>query len=87
MFRLWFGSVTGEFLDSHSKTTIAHLPAIRLGRLAVGLPRVSEQLQIVRSLNERMAGVERLRKSAEDQLAAINALPAALLRRAFSGAL
>ncbi|MEK7447109.1 MAG: hypothetical protein AABZ70_19855 [candidate division NC10 bacterium] len=87
MFRLWFGSVTGEFLDSHSKTTIAHLPAIRLGRLAVGVPRVSEQLRIVRSLNERMAGVERLRKSAEDQLAAINALPAALLRRAFSGAL
>jgi hypothetical protein len=34
-----------------------------------------------------MAEAERVRKVVEEELAAINALPAALLRRAFSGEL
>ena len=87
MFRLWFGSASGELLDSHARTTIAHLPAVRLAKLTFGLPPIAEQRRIAGMLIERMAEAERLRKAAEEQLATINALPAALLRRAFSGAL
>lgn len=38
-------------------------------------------------LSEQMAAAEKIRRALEAQLAAINALPAALLRRAFSGEL
>jgi hypothetical protein len=38
-------------------------------------------------LNDQMAAVERAHKGAEEELATINNLPAALLRRAFAGAL
>jgi len=49
------------------------------------LPPLPEQKRIAAILNEQLAAVERARKAAEDELAAINALPAALLRRAFAG--
>ena len=51
------------------------------------LPSLSEQRQIAPGLSEEMAVAEALRKRAEEQLHAINALPAALLRQAFSGEL
>lgn len=38
-------------------------------------------------LSQHMAAVEKTRKALEEQLDAINGLPAALLRRAFSGAI
>jgi len=38
-------------------------------------------------LNEQMASAERTRKAIEEELDAINKLPAAFLRRAFSGEL
>jgi len=41
----------------------------------------------LRLLNGRMAAVEKARKAAEEQLEAIKALPAAVLRRAFDGEL
>lgn len=61
--------------------------ATLLGALALPLPSLSEQRQIAPGLSEEMAVAEALRKRAEEQLHAINALPAALLRRAFSGEL
>ena len=36
-------------------------------------------------LREQMAAVEKARAAAEEELQTINALPAALLRRAFNG--
>jgi len=42
---------------------------------------------IVKFLNEHLSTVERARRAAEQELAAVLALPAALLRRAFSGEL
>ncbi len=53
----------------------------------IPLPPIPEQRCIAALLDEQMAAVERARAAAEAQLAAINALPAALLRRAFSGEL
>jgi len=45
------------------------------------------QERIVAELKERMAQVEKLRASIEKQLEAINALPQAILRKAFRGEL
>lgn len=53
----------------------------------VPVPPISEQRRIAVRLSEEMAAVERTRKVLEDQLATINTLPAALLRRAFNGEL
>lgn len=58
-----------------------------LSELRVPLPDCQEQLRIARDLQGQMAAAERLRNSAEMELAAINSLPAALLRQAFSGEL
>jgi len=49
------------------------------------LPPLPEQQRIAMILREQMAAVEKARAAAEAELAAINALPAALLRRAFNG--
>ncbi len=49
------------------------------------LPPLPEQKRIAAMLNEQMAAVEKARAAAEAELEAINALPAALLRRAFHG--
>ncbi len=48
---------------------------------------LTEQQRTVAYLSEQMAAAERTRKALEEQLNIINKLPAALLRRAFSGEL
>jgi len=53
----------------------------------IPLPPLEEQKRIAVILNEQMAAGERLRKAIEEELEAINRLPAALLRRAFNGEL
>jgi len=53
----------------------------------IPLPPLPEQQRIAAVLREQMAAVERARKAAEEELETINALPAALLRRAFAGEL
>ncbi len=55
--------------------------------LEIPLPPLEEQKRIAAILNEQMGAVERTRKAIEEQLDAINKLPAALLRRAFGGGL
>ena len=56
-------------------------------QMPVLLPPLPEQKRIAALLKEQMAYVETVRMSAREQLDAINALPAALLRRAFAGTL
>ncbi len=63
------------------------LPPDYLKALEIPLPPLPEQKRIAAILNEQMAAVERARKAAEEELATINAFPAALLRRAFRGEL
>lgn len=53
----------------------------------IPLPPLTEQKQIAGILREQMATVEEARTVAEKELNTINALPAALLRRAFNGEL
>lgn len=53
----------------------------------IPLPPLPEQRRIAVLLTEQLAVVEQARKAAEAQLAAINDLPATLLRQAFTGAI
>jgi type I restriction enzyme, S subunit len=55
--------------------------------IAVLLPDPTRQRQIAASLSEQTGSAERAQKPAEEELEAINKLPAALLRRAFNGGL
>lgn len=58
-----------------------------LRSLELPLPPLFEQRRIAGVLRAQMAEVEKARAAAEEELQAINALPAALLRRAFNGEL
>jgi type I restriction enzyme S subunit len=58
-----------------------------LGSLAIPVPSLADQRRITATLNEQITSAERARKAIEEELDAINKLPAALLRRAFSGGL
>jgi type I restriction enzyme S subunit len=59
--------------------------ADRLLGLDFPLPPLAEQQRIAAILRGQMAAVEKARAAAQAELDAINALPAALLRRAFNG--
>jgi type I restriction enzyme, S subunit len=84
-YRLWAGAIRGEFAGSHAKTTIAHLPAVRLATLGIALPRVEEQRAIASALRDRAARLETVISGLHGQLEVVDRLPAVLLRRAFSG--
>mgnify|MGYP003607067346 CR=1 FL=1 len=58
-----------------------------LNSMPLPLPPLSEQHRVVKMLKAKITATETARAAAEQELAAINALPAALLRRAFSGGL
>jgi len=55
--------------------------------LGMPLPPLVEQERIAAILKEQLAAVDKARAAAEAELETINALPAAILRRAFSGEL
>jgi type I restriction enzyme S subunit len=84
-YRLWLAASMGEFLDSNAKTTIAHLPAIRLAKLRVALPEIAEQRRIAARLREQLTAVAQARAAVQAQLDAAQALPAAHLRVIFNG--
>ena len=72
------------------QVTPGQLPRIRTEEVAsvmINLPPVVEQQRIVGQLEERVAKVVRMKTMAEVEMASIDALPAALLRQAFSGEL
>jgi type I restriction enzyme S subunit len=54
-------------------------------KIIVTHPPLEEQRRLADMLHEQMVAVENVRAAAEEELQTINALPAALLRRAFSG--
>jgi type I restriction enzyme S subunit len=53
----------------------------------IPVPNVVDQQHIAATLSEQVASAERARKAIEEELDAINKLPAALLSRAFAGEL
>ncbi len=66
---------------------LKHMVLKSIRALMIPLPDLATQQRIVTTLNEQMASAHRARKAVEEELDAINKLPAALLRRAFSGGL
>lgn len=77
-----------QMIEKAKTTTGLHtLSVSKVEQLEALLPPLAEQQRIVATLNEKMDTVEQLRQSLEEQLDAINNLPATLLRRAFNGEL
>jgi type I restriction enzyme S subunit len=77
-----------KYADEESRR--ARMPKLNRDQLFAWnapIPPLREQQRIVARLSEQMAAAGKTRKALEEQLNAINALPAALLRRAFSGKL
>jgi type I restriction enzyme, S subunit len=67
VFRLWAGGLRGEFTSGETKTTIAHLPLVRLERVAVPLPPLTEQRRVAARLREQLHEVDGLAASATAQ--------------------
>ena len=63
------------------------VPESFLSEQEIPLPPLPEQRRIATRMNEIMAEVARARDAAQTQLAALNALPAAYLKKAFRGEL
>lgn len=61
--------------------------ATLLGNLELPVPSIREQRDILSNLREQMAHIIQLTEVVDKELMAINALPAAFLRRAFTGGL
>jgi type I restriction enzyme S subunit len=75
-----------KYADEESRR--ARMPKLNREQLfawEAPIPPLAEQKRIAATLGEQMAAAEKTRTDLEEQLARINALPAALLRRAFSG--
>ena len=70
-----------------SGSTRAKLNQEIAATIPVPLPPLSQQKKIAAVLAHQMAGAARARNALEEQLAEIKALPATLLRWAFSGEL
>ena len=84
---LWFRSrLFLDWRDDQARgANIQNLRFSQLSKLEIPLPPLDEQRRIAGVLREQMAVVETVRSAAEEELNTINALPAALLRRAFNG--
>jgi type I restriction enzyme, S subunit len=98
--RLGAGSFLPEFVSAqlcsaygkayflaHAKQTtgIATINQKVLRSFPLLAPSLSTQQYVAAILNEQMLSAERMRKAIEEELDAVNKLPAALLRRAFRG--
>jgi len=74
-------------LAAHGAVGLAHVTRPQVEALLVPMPPMREQEQIVAQMTEQMGAIDRARAAAAQELDTINALPGALLRRAFSGEL
>ena len=81
--RLWF-----DWIVKQSKTaTLANINAKQFSAFTFPLPPLTEQKRIADLLDRQTAAATKAVRAAEDELREIRALPAALLRQAFAGAL
>ncbi len=76
-----------DFEKLGSGSTYKEISKSKLEKFEIPLPSLSKQRHIAVTLNAKMAAVEKARVAAQAELEAITALPSALLRKAFSGAL
>jgi type I restriction enzyme S subunit len=78
-----------RFIEQNMARAIGqvNISASTMHRMPIPLPTLINQQRIAAMVNDQMASAERARKAIEEELDAINKLPAALLRRAFGGEL
>lgn len=87
-FYLFYVHMKGVTLFFQDQTTgIRNLRFGEYLQLPIPIPDLDIQNRVGLSLKENIAIVERLKRSIQKQLEAINALPQAILRKAFSGEL
>jgi len=79
--------VFGAYSGQESKTTIPNLSGSQLKSFKVPRPSIEEQKRIASELRDKISQAEKLKETIEKQLEAINALPQAILRKAFRGEL
>ncbi|OGG49000.1 MAG: hypothetical protein A3F84_14280 [Candidatus Handelsmanbacteria bacterium RIFCSPLOWO2_12_FULL_64_10] len=75
-----------KYADEESRR--ARMPKLNREQLfawKIPMPSISEQRRLISMVSNRITLVRRTQRALEEELAAINALPAALLRRAFNG--
>lgn len=77
-------ALTGSFEDQNAKTTIAHLPLVRLEQLLVPAIEVDEQHRIAARLKIQLAEMETAREAAEAQAQDIALLRSRLLKEVFA---
>ncbi len=82
---LWirFQALTGTFEDQNAKTTIAHLPLVRLEQLPVPVLDFEQQLRIAGRLNAQLTEVQTACQAAQVQSNEANALSTSIYREAF----
>ncbi len=82
---LWirYQAATGAFADQNAKTTIAHLPQVRLEQLLVPDIEVPEQRQIAARLKAQLAEVESAQQAAQVQVQDTELLRRCVLQTAF----
>lgn len=78
--RSWYQMVA----DRSSGATRPRISRRNLELLPIPLPSLREQRRIVAELRERLTAIDRMTQAISAQLEAVDALPAALLRRAFA---
>ncbi len=66
---------------------VPHVSPGQVEAVGLPLPELAEQRNVVEELQDRLRAVNRVRETLEQEFAAVKALPAALLRSAFSGEL
>lgn len=80
------GSGQQQMVEQAITTTgLYTLSVSKVEQLEVPLPSVTVQQNAAAALTQDLAIAEKCVRAVQDQLDAINVLPAALLRRAFSG--
>ncbi len=78
-------AITGAFEDQNAKTTIAHLPQVRLEQLLIPDIGIAEQRQIAARLKAQMGEVETARQAARVQVRDADLLCTTLIDAAFGG--
>lgn len=71
-------------LQSHGLAML-HMTKENMENFEIPLPPFSEQQRILKKLHEQMSEINKVRTATMEELNSINALPAAILRRAFTG--
>lgn len=78
-FWIAYQAQNGAFEDQNAKTTIAHLPLVRLEQLSIPNLDINEQRTIVSSIWARIKEADRARQASNAQLQEVNALAASII--------